>query len=176
MAMENISARDGSPYPEIRVQSENRRLAEQISAAFGGGAGEFGAVSLYTYQSIMFKDNYPDYSRMLMEIGKVEMHHLFMIGELIKKLGGQPIYGWNAGGEPKYWSGGSVNYTDDLASALLYDLNSEQRAYSSYVSLARQSGDRYVFAVLTRIALDEMIHTGLFKSMINKLRQRGEAR
>lgn len=170
MNMDNIIAADSSAYPEIRVQGENRRLAEQISSAFGGGSGEFGTIAEYVYQSIIFKENFPEYSAVLMKIAKVEMHHLYMVGEIISKLGGQPVYGWYSGGEPIYWNGGSVNYSNDLASALIYDLNGEQKAYSSYVSLARQSGDRYVFAALTRIALDEMIHTSLFKSMINKLR------
>lgn len=167
---DNIVAADSSPYPEIRVQGENIRLAQQLSAVFGGGSGEFGVISEYVYQSIIFKDSFPDYSAVLMKIAKVEMHHLYMVGEIIKKLGGQPIYGWYSGGEPRYWSGSSVNYGDDLAAALLYDLNGEQKAYSSYVSLARQSGDRYVFAALTRIALDEMIHASILKSLINKLR------
>lgn len=167
---DNFAAADSSPYPEIKVQGENKRLAEQLSAVFAGGSGEFGVISEYVYQSIIFKDSFPEYSAVLMKIAKVEMHHLFMVGELMKKLGVQPVYGWYSGGEPKYWSGSSVNYSDDLAAALIYDLHGEQKAYSSYVALARQSGDRYVFAILTRIALDEMLHANILKRLINKLR------
>lgn len=171
MNKDSLTAADSSPYPEIRVQAENRYFADRLNAVFGGNSGEFGTIAEYVYQSIIFKESFPEYSETLMRIAKVEMHHLFMVGELIKKLGGEPVYGWYSSGDVKYWNGGTVNYSGDLAAALLHDLSGEQQAYSAYVSLARQSGDRYVFAVLTRIALDEMIHTGMFKSMINKLRR-----
>lgn len=166
MNTEKIITADSSPYPEIRVQSENKRLAAQLNAAFAGTGGEFGNISEYVYQSIMFSGS--EYGKIFMELAKVEMHHLAILGEVIRKLGGKPFYGWYSEGKEQFWNGSYVNYTQDLLAALVHDLNGEQRAYSSYVSLARQSGDRYVFAVLTRIALDEMIHASLLKSLIAK--------
>lgn len=166
MNTEKIITSDSSPYPEIQVQGENRRLAAQLSAAFGGAEGEFGNISEYVYQSIIFSGS--EYGKIFMELAKVEMHHLAMVGQLIRKLGGNPIFGWYSEGHEQFWNGSLVNYTGDLLSALVHDLNGEQHAYAAYVSLARQSGDRYVFAVLTRIALDEMIHASLLKSLINK--------
>ncbi len=169
--LKNIITADSSPYPEIKVQEKNKKLAEQMNFLFGGGAGELGAISDYIYQGIIFKDSFPEYAEIFMKIAKVEMHHLFMMGQLIHLLGGELIFGSYSGGKPAYWSGKSINYTSDIASALIYDLNEEQRAYSAYVSFARQAGDRYVFAVLTRIALDEMIHASLFKTLISSLKK-----
>lgn len=166
MDKDKIITADSSPYPEVRVQSQNKRFAAQLCAAFGGTGGEFGSISEYIYQSVIFSNN--EYGRLFSELAKVEMRHLAMIGELIHKLGGKPIFGWYASGEEKYWNGSMVDYSEDLISALVHDLNGEQRAYAAYVSLARQSGDRYVFAVLTRIALDEMLHTSLLKALITK--------
>lgn len=165
MNLKNVIVADSSPYPEIKVQAENEKLARQISSAFGGNGGEFGTISEYVYQSIVF----PEYSELFRRLAIVEMKHLNMIGQLMEQLGGRVIYGYYPDKEAVYWNGVGVNYTRDITTALLYDLNGEQRAYSSYVTLARQSGDRYVFAILTRIALDEMIHTSLLKSLLASL-------
>lgn len=164
----DIIVADSSPYPEVRVSGENKQFGEQLCAALGGSGGEFGTISEYVYQSVIFEQSYPETARIFSELAKVEMHHLRMITELVNKLGATPVYGWYSGKEPVYWNGSSVNYTRELHTALIHDLNGEQKAYSAYVSLARQSGDRYVFAVLTRIALDEMIHTSLLKSLISR--------
>lgn len=162
----DIIVADSSPYPEVRVSGENRQFGEQLCAAIGGSSGEFGTISEYVYQSVIFEESHPEISRIFGSLAKVEMHHLRMISELVCKLGADPVYGWYSGNEPVFWSGSSVNYSKEIQTALIHDLNGEQKAYSAYVSLARQSGDRYVFAVLTRIALDEMIHTSLLKSLI----------
>lgn len=162
----DIIVADSSPYPEVRVSGENKQFGELLCTALGGNSGEFGTISEYVYQSVIFKDSYPEISKIFLRLAKVEMHHLLMIEELVHKLGADPVYGWYSGGEPVYWSGSSVNYTNELQSALIYDLNGEQKAYSTYISLARRSGDRYVFAVLTRIALDEMVHTSLLRSIL----------
>lgn len=171
MDLENIITADSSPYPEIRVQGENKLMAERLTYTFGGSSGEFDSTAQYVYQSIMLKNSHPPQSELLLRIAKTEMHHLYMIGELITKLGGQPIYGWKNAGKTHYWNGEQLNYSPDPATMYLHDLAGEQKAYSTYVSLARQSGDRYVFALLTRIALDEMIHASLFKTLLSDLRK-----
>ena len=164
--MGNIIVSDSSPYPEVRVSGENKQFGELLCTAVGGNSGEFGTISEYVYQCVVFKESYPEISEIFLRLAKVEMHHLLMIEELVHKLGADPVYGWYSGSDPVYWSGSSVNYTKELQSALIYDLNGEQKAYSTYISLARRSGDRFVFAVLTRIALDEMIHASLLRSLI----------
>ncbi len=175
MEFDKLIVADNSPYPVVRVQRENPRFAAQLTEAFGGGDGEFGTISDYVYQGIVFAKDHPEYARVFMELAKVEMHHLAMVGSMIEMLGGKLIYGHYSCNEPVYWNGADANYSRRLSDALISDLGGEQRAYAAYVSLARQSGDRYIFAVLTRIALDEMIHASLLKSMINKLRQQQTA-
>lgn len=173
MDAEKITVADNSPYGEVKVREENISLAERLTQAFGGRSGEFETVSLYTYQSLVFRDSFSEYAKLLQRMSFVEMHHLELIGELIIKLGGNIIIGMVNKGKPEYWSGKMLNYTDDLASALIYDLRGEQKAYAAYVTLARQSGDRDVFNLLMRIALDEMIHISVIRTMINRLRHTG---
>lgn len=168
---ERYTVADPSPYPELKVTGENKALANRITAAIGGTSGELGTIYGYVYQSVVFSKNYPEYAEVFASLAKAEMHHLKMICTLVDMLGGTPVCGSCRNGQPLYWSGSSVEYTRDLAAALLHDLDSEQKAYADYVSTARQSGDRYVFAVLTRIALDEMIHIGLLKKLIARLRR-----
>lgn len=170
MDAEKITVSDLSPYPEITVQRPNPQFAERLSSTFGGPSGELSAISGYIYQSLVFRKNFPEYARVIDKIALVEMKHLDMIGELILKLEGKPIYAEYSDGIPVYWSGESITYADDLATALVGDLRGEQKAYSAYITLARQSGDKHVFSILTRIALDEMIHAGVIKNMINELR------
>ncbi|MGN0641762.1 MAG: manganese catalase family protein [Huintestinicola sp.] len=162
---------DSSPYPEIAVQGENPRYAAVLSSAFGGREGELTAISQYIYQSIVFGDSYPEYAEILRAIAIVEMRHLKMVGEIIEKLGGKVVFGSTSGGQTRFWDGTAVNYSDDIAAAIIQDINDEQKAYANYVALARQANDRHVFAALTRIALDEMIHTAVLKSLLAKLRR-----
>lgn len=169
MSTDDIIVADSSPYPELRVQHENPRFGQKLCNAFGGPDGEFSAISGYVYQSIIFKEKFPVQSDILLRIAIVEMKHLAMVGRLVDMLGAEVIFGHYPCGEPVYWNGVGVNYMNDIASALIHDLNSEQKAYAEYISLARQSGDRYVFAVLSRIALDEMVHTSLLKSLISDI-------
>lgn len=166
-----LPAADSSPYPEVKASGENTGLAARLGDVYAGDAGELGAVARYVYQGIVFKESYPEYSDAFLRLAKTEMHHLLLVGELIVRLGGDPLYASYKGEERRYWNGAEIMTGSDLAAALLYDLNEEQRAYSDYVSIARQSRDRYVFALLTRIALDEMLHTSMLKVMIKKLRR-----
>ena len=168
--MNTIITADSSPYPPVKVTRENVRFAAQLSSAFGGSGGEFGTAE-YVFQSVIFRSTYPEYADIFGRIAMVEMRHLNMIGELMKLLGLPPVYGEYENGVPSYWNGTFPDYTDDLASAILHDLDGEQKAYSAYVSLSRRSGDRCVFAVLSRIALDEMIHVNLLRGMLAKLRK-----
>ncbi len=169
--MNTIITADSSPYPPVKVTGENVRFAAQLSSAFGGSGGEFGTIAEYVFQSMIFRSTYPEYADIFGRIAMVEMRHLDMIGELMKLLGLPPVYGEYENGVPSYWNGTFPDYTDDLASAILHDLDGEQKAYAAYVSLSRRSGDRYVFAVLSRIALDEMIHVNLLRGMLAKLRK-----
>lgn len=170
MNTKNLIIADKAPYPKINVKGKDTRLAERLTVSFGGNEGEFGTIASYIYKSLIFAEKYPDYSEIYMKLAITEMHHLQMIGELIKKLGGQPLYGTRRENGIQWFSGANVNYANDPLSAFMHDMAAEQQAYNTYIMTARQSGDRDIFSLLSRIALDEMHHRELFSTLINSLR------
>ncbi|MGN0666181.1 MAG: ferritin family protein [Huintestinicola sp.] len=171
--VKKFTGMDSSPYPEIRVESENKALASRISELYAGKDSELTAISRYVYQSIIFKDTYAEFAEIFLTIARAEMHHLHMLGRLVFLLGGDPVFCTEHRGKSACWNGEYSVSPRDIAAAVVTDLSDEQKAYASYISLARQAGDKYVFAVLTRIALDEMIHAAALRSILAKLRQAG---
>lgn len=166
-----LPAADGSPYPEIGEMGDNIRLARRLTTLFGGAEGELGTITRYICQADRLRRGYPEYAEVLMRIAKTEMRHLDIVGRLIAALGGEVKAGAYAGDRFIWWSGDGLSYETDPLSALISDIGHEQQAYREYITIARQSGDRAVFAILTRLALDEMIHAGTLRAMLGELRR-----
>lgn len=165
---DKLSLRDSSPYPEVMAARENKRLAAQISALYAGQNSELTSVAGYTYNSFVLSESYGEYADVFRKMAAVEMHHLSLLGQLMIKLGGDPVFGDVSGSpqSPVYWQGSNVSDERRPLNVFYGALRGEQAAYNGYISLARRCGDRYVFALLTRIALDEMLHAAAIKAMI----------
>ncbi|MGN1095659.1 MAG: manganese catalase family protein, partial [Eubacteriales bacterium] len=81
------------PYPEIRVEGENRNYARMLSMAYAGQEGELGAVLSYLYGHLVSAAQGADMISATLEcVSLTEMRHLEILGTLISMLGGDPRY------------------------------------------------------------------------------------
>ena len=97
---DKLSLRDSSPYPEVMAARENKRLAAQISALYAGQSSELTSVAGYTYNSFVLSESYGEYADVFRKMAAVEMHHLSLLGQLMIKLGGDPVFG-DVSGSPQ---------------------------------------------------------------------------
>lgn len=156
-------------YPEVKVEKENKTYASMLLNNFSGSISEESAIHLYLYQAISCSDNYKEYKSIMYHIAEVEMHHLRILGELIYKLGGKPIFSWYG---PdcvlRNWSSSYINYTDSLKKRLELDISSEEIAIKNYNTIINIIKDPYIKKILRRITIDEEIHLKIFKDLYQK--------
>ncbi len=63
------------------------------------------AITQYLYQHFILDERRKSLASTLECIAKVEMHHLEIVGELITKLGGNPLFWTKNRGASSCWSG-----------------------------------------------------------------------
>ena len=90
-AQEILTSKKNIPYPKLMNIRQNIRYANLLYDNFAGEEGELTAVNQYIYEHIELKQ-YEGFSKILLSIAKEEMHHLELIGDLIKRLGKKPYY------------------------------------------------------------------------------------
>ena len=159
---------NSEPYPPIRVKGKNLFYAEVLMDDYAGYISEFSAISQYIYHSLDLGKVDKALANMYIQIAKVEMHHLDIIGQVITLLGGNPQYRGSFSTNCMPWDGTFVYYGVDICERLYKDLESEYSAISSYKKHIEIIEDDYIRAIIRRIILDEEVHIKHFKSAINK--------
>ncbi len=162
---QSIAVTDSHPYPPIKARRKNLRYANMIIPALRQQSSELTAITGYLYQSWILARHHKKISELLMNLAKVEMHHIQMLGTLITLLGGDPKFANNA---CECWSGEALDYCKDLRQIFQSNLEAEEDAAAFYLETAEQMDDPYVCAVLNRIALDEQLHAKIFKDFLRK--------
>lgn len=154
-------------YMKPRVEKENLMYAQILLQDFAGKNSEMTAINLYVYQHLSLFQNYPTVSKDLKEIAETEMHHLNLLGETIKLLGGDPQYATIncVTGAKIPWTAENVNYTDNLKEMILYDINSELQAITTYREHSLLINDKYVRQLLKEIIADEKEHVKIFRGI-----------
>lgn len=165
--MQEILYHAPQEYPRPEHLSYNACDIRLLMELYSGAKGELTATLQYGYQSTMLHGCQEEVAKCLIEIGKVEMHHLMLLGETIRRMGGNPQYIRPA--QNQYWQAGFVNYTCDPCCMLLCNLRGELDAVDHYLAAARQLKNRCVAPLLERIALDEKVHADLLQYMIKKM-------
>ena len=95
------------------------------------------------------------------------MMHLNMLGELLIKLGANPVYFDTRSAD--FYSASKVSYTHTPKRMILDDIAGEIKAVKSYTDVVCAVGDCDVSALLTRIRMDEDLHILALKSMLEKM-------
>ena len=155
------------PYPSASNVKKNEAYGNMILHVYAGEDSEMSAITQYTYQVLYAGEQSAEAARAFMGIAKVEMKHLAILGNLVKKLGVDPQYRTLYKGKPYFWNGAFVEYNKTLDRMILEDIATEKAAIDGYESLIAQIDDEAVTAILKRIVMDEEHHiailAGLFK-------------
>ena len=154
------------PYPKIKVQKKDSGIAKMLMHSYAGDVSEDTAIHQYIFQSFLLQDVNNEISNILEEIGKVEMHHLRILGLLIKELGVYPLYLDPIVDRYEFWNGNYVCYDTDLFHMLKADIESEKKAILEYNSLIHVIDDRYIKEILKRIVLDERLHLEILEKLL----------
>ena len=150
------------PYPKIQVSKKSKETANLLSYVYASNESELTQILLYVYQSMVLENVNQEIAQSLLEISKVEMHHLYLLGNTIQALGSSPIYADCNFNMKNYWNSDDVYYDTDLKTILEIDIESEKRAIYDYQMLLNVIDDCYIKNLLERIILDEQIHLQIF--------------
>lgn len=145
------------PYPDISAVKPDRHFAERVSALYAGRYGEFTAVSTYSYQQFILKEDFAYLSDVIECISLVEMHHFELLAELILRLGGDPVIGETQRRRVSYWNGSYAGYA-----------RRPERIIADYTAAADSTTDKAAASLLRRIAKDEEYHLKLFQQLQEK--------
>ena len=91
------------------------------------------------------------------------MHHLDLLGDLIKKLGGIPYY---INKDKCTWNGENVKYHfSTIYEMLTYNIKSEKKAIEDYREAIKYTQNKSIKELLERIILDEQTHLEIFNRL-----------
>jgi len=158
------------PWPEVRVQGPNPEYARLLMEDYAGNVSETTAIMLYLYHHQDMEEDLPEVSELLEGIAIIEMHHQEILADLIKMLGGNPIY---SGKDGQLWTAEYVSYySQQPCQQIQADINAEKAAIRQYQKHIKMINDPYIQAILQRIIKDEEYHLKLFTDMYRKYCQR----
>lgn len=154
------------PYPPAEVESTNPCYARILSEDYAGRGGEMTAITQYFYQHVITGECCPELSDALQKISIDEMRHLDLLGELICKLGCDPLLFNHNCGKNAYWCGCNVSPTKDVCRFLEENIEGERTAIEDYQKQICQIRDCCVRKVLERIIIDEENHMQFFEQFL----------
>lgn len=155
------------PYPEIKVASKNLETACALFNLYAGEVSEDTSIHNYIFQMMMVED--VEIKKLLKEIAITEMHHLEILGLLIKALGLSPLFVGVSNQKTKWFSGEYVNYERDLKNILLDNIRLEETAIKKYEEVISIANDSNIEHILKRIILDERLHIEIFSKLYQQL-------
>ncbi len=158
-----------SPYPTPRVEKENKEYGYLLLDDYAGGISEESAIHTYLYQSLRNLE-FKELKEILLTISKVEMHHLLLLGEVIKLLGVDPRFeSFTTEKTPRYWTASYISYEKDLKKLLEQDIQAEKDAIEKYRLHQKEIKDIYIKELLERIIQDELLHVQIFTTLYNQI-------
>lgn len=166
---EKVPVAAPEPYPPIEVEGENHHYAQLLGQDLASSWGEMSAIYEYLYQHWILREPLTALQTVLFRIAKVEMHHLNILGQLIRLLGGDPKCQYSSRHNPVVWNGNMVNYNKGIRQILSYDIVSEQSAADNYIKQSQLIKDAPVSAMLRRMARDELVHRDIFSGFLKEI-------
>lgn len=159
---EILNSKKNIPYPKLANVRQNQRYADLLYNSFAGEAGELTAVTQYIYEHIELK-RFEGFSKILLSIAIEEMHHLDLIGDLIKRLGKKPYF---IDKEGSNWNSENIKYHfNNVYEMLSYNIRSEKKAIEEYKEAIKYTQNKSIQDLLERIILDEQTHLEIFNRL-----------
>ncbi len=158
------------PYPSINNLKPNINLAYKIKKAYCGHISELSCITKYIYQHISLSEDFKEIKEVLKSIAIVEMKHLEIVGEILKKLGISPTYTYiNKVENENYWQSSFISYENNILEFIKENIVDEQKAIKLYQKLIKEANDKTITDIFNRIILDEENHVKIFESILNNL-------
>lgn len=162
------------PYPNIDDVAVDKKSAAIISPSFSGGHGELNATLQYVYHHFNFSEQKDgENAEILMSIAVAEMKHLELLGELLIRLGVDPIYTRFPPYKNDFYTAAGVSYSKTPQKMLLDDVTAEMLAIKDYSKMLLELENEKVAAVIKRIILDEELHLKVLKERFVKISGNG---
>lgn len=141
---------------------QNIKYANLLYDNFAGSSGELSAVTQYIYEHIELK-RYESFSKILLSIAIEEMHHLDLVGDLIKKLGKKPYF---IDKNRVAWNAENIKYHfNNVYDMLRFNIESEKKAILDYKEAIKYTQNKSIKELLERIILDEQTHLEIFNRL-----------
>ncbi len=152
------------PYPCIKGRDNNRLVAELLYKAY---LSELYAISEYSYQEILFENEYKVAAEIIECIAITEMKHFKMLGKLIFELGYDPKIKFTDGMRKsiKISRNPSVNEAF-FKNAIYGDIVDERSSAANYRKIVELTDDKDIKAIINRIILDEEHHAETLERII----------
>ena len=156
-------------YPNIENLKPNEAYGLILLNDYAALVSEDTAIHQYLYQALILEGT--KYATILKGIAEVEMHHLELLGETIKRLGVDPKYRIidSSNHHDLFFDASYVNYSKDIKAILKVDIESENQAIMNYQYQYQIIMDEQIRSLLKRIIDDELIHLDIFMSLYNEL-------
>lgn len=159
---EILRTKKNIPYPKLMNIRQNIRYANLLYDSFAGKDGEVTAVMQYIYEHIELK-RFESFSKILLDIAIEEMHHLDLLGNLIKKLGGKPYF---INKEQCEWNSQNIKYHfGNVYNMLTYNIETEKKAIVEYRKVIKYTQNKSIKDLIERIILDEQTHLEIFNRL-----------
>ncbi|MEG2086459.1 MAG: ferritin family protein, partial [Clostridia bacterium] len=155
------------PYPEIKGATNDSQTVMYLQNIYSSSHSESTAILTYVYQHLITSKFNEQLSNVFIEIGKVEMRHLELIGEAIIDFGGNPIF---ADSQGSFLSGKWVDYSTNIVQMLENDIKGEVEAAATYLKTADAVKNESLSKLLRRIAKDEELHAEILTSLLKQVR------
>ena len=104
---------------------------------------------------------------MVFGIAQSEFKHLEVLGELLLKLGIDPIFAINPWGLNCQFVS-DISYSKTVEKMIYDDIASEMASINQYDKISGVINDETVKSLLTRITLDEQLHIKALKERLEK--------
>ena len=159
------------PYPPLDCIGCDFKSAKIIFPAYTSAHGELTAILQYIYHSLRFGEQCDgETARVLTGIALAEMHHFKLLGEMLIRLGVDPVYTAGLPATPfNFYSTGAVCYSKSVKKMLMDDLSGEIYAAESYGKMLCRLCNEEVAAVIARIKMDEELHVQALTESMNAL-------
>ncbi|GAB6273670.1 MAG: manganese catalase family protein [Peptococcaceae bacterium] len=156
------------PYPEIKVVRPNLFYAQLLMEDYAGVVSELSAIGQYVYHYIMFEEKNKELAELEECISLVEMHHLEMLAQVIRMLGGNPQYKIVKNNQDVYWNSSYIYYGREICDRLASDIEGEKAAIDQYQQHYKLIADPHIQRLLERIIQDETYHIQLLTQALQK--------
>lgn len=159
-----------TPYPIPKVEEKNKEYGYLLLEDYAGINSEETAIHTYLYQALEHQE-FKEFKEILLTISKVEMHHLLLLGEVIKLLGLDPRFEtFSTEKKPKYWTSSYIFYEKDLKKILEQNIQAEKDAIEKYRLHQEEIKDIYIKELLERIIQDELLHVQIFEKLSKQIK------